>query len=691
MRALNLFIFLFLFFGAISSANAQTSCYYADNISTKVGDYLTYNYTISFDSLNVLFGNTTMDMQLSNTYYFPTYMSWSCNRVSYDYPLYINYKIYDKFGNCTVSGTAVDAIGLSGVIYDNNTSRQIGSWVYYKNDNLAEFYAAYTEYPIGHTLYYLNNFGFPTAGGYCAITGWYVRYPSGFRFSSTLDFVSNFAFRSSVYSGPVWNNILGAVGQYFAGNNLSCTFTMRYISVYNISNLIIYYYPDTKLLNVSFIPNFDGFLAINSTGKGYMFNFSRNVKFSAFIPYINSTINIYDAKQSLLYTLNLKPKLSCLDEPVSGIYMLKLKDLAGNQILNFKIIYTNNIYISDSNGAVTVPSLINANITVLPFFRSDLAFNTTVTTAQAETWLTAPVYVYTVKIKARYVPLTGGELPIGFNYAFNGQEYADKVNLTNPSIAVGGTAYDNATVQLLAGNYQLTLKTTLNYLGADLLTRQINYNLSLFDDNYYRELTWYTGLFGDSINQTGANMPILSVTVVDQNSKPVANAYIYLNDTNNTNLAIKSTDESGNAIFYVQSGQNYTISVYYNNVFKATKTVYYPADQLAVQVNFQIYISAAEAQQGIPSNLTQEQIQNQISSILMLVLTNYAVWAFVFIIIFAAYAAKISGSPEIGILTAVICIGVFTFIVPWLPVQIIALIGVLAGVLLGLRIVRRSE
>jgi hypothetical protein len=75
---------------------------------------------------------------------------------------------------------------------------------------------------------------------------------------------------------------------------------------------------------------------------------------------------------------------------------------------------------------------------------------------------------------------------------------------------------------------------------------------------------------------------------------------------------------------------------------------------------------------------------------LAVTLTNYALWAFVFIIIFASYASKVGGT-EIGILVAIIGIAVFTFIVPWLPVQIIALIGVVAGILFGLRLVRRSQ
>jgi hypothetical protein len=463
--------------------------------------------------------------------------------------------------------------------------------------------------------------------------------------------------------------------------------------MYNtVKNLNITYYPDSKVLNVSFITNFPGYVGIKSANANYTYAFEKNTPFSAYIPYINYTLNIYDNNSNLLYAIYL-PKasgLSCLDQPDTGVYSVRLNDAAGNLIFNFKIIYANQTFISDTNGIVNMPKLTNATITVIPLFRQDLAFNTTLTTQPGITYITVPIYTYTIKINTRYVYITGEQIPIVFNYVFNGQEYADKINLTNPSIAIGGNAYDNTTVQLLAGNYQLTLKTTLNYLGTDLITKQINYNLSLFDDNYYRELTWYTGLFGDSINQTGANMPVLSVTVIDQYSKAVSNAYIYLNDTNDTNLVIKPTDNNGNAVFYVQSGADYKISVYYGGEFKATKTITYPPDQIAVQVNFQIFISPTQQWAQTGQNLTQEEVQSNISNILLVILTNYAIWAFVFIIIFAAYAARIGGT-EIGILVAVIGIAIFTFIVPWLPVQIIALIGVVAGIMFGLRLVRRSQ
>jgi hypothetical protein len=118
-----------------------------------------------------------------------------------------------------------------------------------------------------------------------------------------------------------------------------------------------------------------------------------------------------------------------------------------------------------------------------------------------------------------------------------------------------------------------------------------------------------------------------------------------------------------------------------------------------VQLTIQISLSQQE-QQALSGQQTQpgqnittpspQETQNQITNILSVILTNYAVWAFIFIIIFAAYAAQVGGT-EIGILVAIIGIAVFTFIVPWLPVQIIALIGVVAGILFGLRLVRRSQ
>jgi len=700
MRALKFFIFLMIFFGTISSVNAQSSCnYYQNKVEFITTQYLTHNYNLTFNAAAGT-GNTTPDFKISSSYYFPVYISWSCKFPSdAQSDFYVKFKTYDKYGNCTVENMWTDDIGFAGVIIDNRTGKQIGGWSYYKYSNYDTiFVATYNEYPINTTLYYLNTFGWPLTASYCAVTGWGVCvnvYPSpGMTANPSVPLIENFIWRWGKAIPEYWGTVLGAYGKYKPSNTVPCTFTMRYIIIYSLNQFNITYNRDSNLVNISFIPNFDGYIRINNGQLNFTYNFGKNVPFSIIIPFINYTFNLYDINNNLVFSYDLRQfsSLSCLGQPDTGMYPVRLMDAAGHYILNFKIIYTNQTFLSDTNGVINMPRITNATITVIPFYRPDLQFNTTVTTGTGTVYITAPYYVYTIKIKARYVPITGGELPVVFNYVFSGEEYADKVNLSSPGIAVGGTAYDNVTVQVLAGNYELTLKTTLSFIGfVDLITRQINYNLSLFDDNYYREINWYTGLSGDSINQTGANMPILSITVVDQNSKPVANAYIYLNDTNDAVLGIKPTDQNGNAIFYVQTGQNYTISVYYNNVFKATKTVYYPPDQLAVQVNFQIYISTAEAQQNIPANLTQEQVQSQISNILTVILTNYAVWAFVFIIVFAAYAARISGSPEIGILTAVICIGVFTFIVPWLPVQIIALIGVLAGVLLGLKVVRGRE
>jgi len=695
MRALNLFIFLILFFGIISSVNAQTSCTYRDNLKIVLSSYLTHNFEMAFPGSGVANYGTTFDWKLSNTYYFPTHIIWECNK-TVSSVLYVAYKILDKYGDCTIDagGVTLD-VGFSGVILDeDNSNEQIGGWVYYKfKDNRAEFYASYMNYPVGHTLYYKNTYAFPINIDYCQITNYNIyfsRSSSGIVVNTYNPMLNNFIFHGA---RDYWYNAQIAYSEAPSNTAYNCTLTMNYITYYTLNNLNITYYPNSKVLNVSFTSNFPGYIGIKNVNRNYTFAFEKNTPFNAYIPYINYTLNIYDNNSNLLYSIYL-PKaagLTCLDQPDIGVYSVRLKDAADNLILNFKIIYANQTFVSDANGVVNLPKLTDATVTVIPFFRPDLAFNTTLTTQPGITYIIAPYYVYTIKIKVFYIPLTGEKLPAGFNYAFTGQEYADKVNLTNPNVTVGGTANDNVTVQLLAGNYELTLKTALTYLGADIVTRQINYSLSLFDDNYYRELTWYTGLFGDSIDLNASNLPILSVIVIDQNSKPVANAYIYLNDTNNTNLAIKPTDENGNAVFYVRNGQSYTVSVYYNGVFKALKTINYPADQLAVQVNFQIYIAPGEVQQGVPANLTQEQVQNQITSILTIILTNYAIWAFIFIIIFAAYAAKISGSPEIGILTAVICIGVFTFIVPWLPVQILALLGVLAGVLLGLKVVRGRE
>jgi uncharacterized Tic20 family protein len=70
------------------------------------------------------------------------------------------------------------------------------------------------------------------------------------------------------------------------------------------------------------------------------------------------------------------------------------------------------------------------------------------------------------------------------------------------------------------------------------------------------------------------------------------------------------------------------------------------------------------------------------------IMVNPIVIALFMILLIAGAVAKIGG-PEIGIVAMISCIGIFTFIVPVLPVQILGVIGVAAGVLFGLRLVRK--
>jgi len=638
--------------------------------------------------------------KLTNTSYFPQYIVWQYYPEGENaaHRAFVSFKTYDSNGNCTVDNTWKTNIAFTGIIVQDDNNKTVGYWTYYKKPNYAEMYISWLEYPMNKSFTFYTTSGFPYTA-YCAITGYGLQFFCFDTRVSVPPLLTNF---NIVFLNTHVKTILvGFFEMYTSGTTYNLYFFMRYVTLYTLTNFTVTYFKDSNVIKLEFIPNFNGYIVIKGTSKNYTFNFTKDLQFYTNIPYVGNEIEIYDSLNTFVYKYDLTRFLSCLGTPESNLYTIKLKDLNGNQIYKFKIIYGASEYSSDERGIVSILPLNNANITVIPLDRTDLAFSTTVTTDKPEIWITAPFYIYTVQLVVRQQTIIGTELPAAFKFFITGQEYMDKQNLTNDNFTYENTAYDNYTVQLLPGNYQIQFRTVLYF--PTLSVRIAAYNLSLFDNNYYRRILWKVGILGDSFNETILGNPLLSITVIDQNGKPVKSAEIQVFDQNNESIGIKLTDNNGNAQFYVKNGYNYTVKVYYAGNLKTVKEIEFPADETVIQVTIQISITQQE-QQAVQSgqsgqsgqtgqNITvpsPQEVQNQISSILAVILTNYAIWAFVFIIIFAAYAAKMAGT-EIGILVAIICIAVFTFIVPWLPVQIIALIGVVAGILFGLRLVRRSQ
>jgi len=704
MVSSKIFIFYFLIgiialTGLVENVVAQTSyCSYSRNWTFYVTTDLALNTTQTVTSSCTPYSTQAPGFQLDSATYFPLYVYWQCSGNGED-KLYVQFNTYNNLGSCSVQNVWTRNIALNGKIVDLSNNEIVGYWSYFKNPDHIKMYITWLEYRYGKTFRFVYDGCYPQTL-YCQVTYCYEKFTpcaSYLSISPSPLLLSNFnVIIAGAYPAI---NILG--GHYMfgsGGTTFNCYFYMQYMIVYNITNFNITYYNSSNMLNIKFNTNFDGYAILKGSTKDFKFNFSKNVQINIWNKYIGNILEIYDTTDKIVYKYDLSQLLGCLGQPETDVYYIKLKDLAGNQINRFKIIYEANTYISDNNGTITVPPLINANVTIIPLDRNDLAFNTTITTSGSFIWITAPYYLYTVQLVVRQMPVIGTELPTAFNVRIMGQEYANKQNLTNDNYTFETTAYDNYTVQLLPGNYQINFGTILYF--PSMIVRTNTYNLSLFDNNYYRKIVWRVGLLSDTFNETILTNPILSVTVIDQNYKPVKNAEIQLIDTQNNTIGIKTTDINGNVQFAVMNGADYTVKVFVAGNLKATRTINFPANETVVQVTIQISLTQQEqqalsGQSGQPGqNATvpgSQEAQKQIANILSTVLTNYAVWAFVFIIIFAAYAAKISGSSEIGILVAIVCIAVFTFIVPWLPVQIIALIGVVAGVLFGLRLVRRSQ
>jgi hypothetical protein len=701
------FIFYFLIgiivlIGLAGTAVAQSGyCSYSENRTFYVTTDLALNTTQtvqnSGEPSNWL---PQVAFQLEQTTYFPTYLYWQCNNYGNDRTA-VQFYTYDQYGSCSVFNEWATNIAFNGKIVDTETGNTVGYWSYFKNPDYSKMYITWLEYNYGKT-YRFEQEGCYAHTFYCELGDcgqWMTLYSDALIYDPLPPLLNNFHIMHVNWNG--WwtsTNILG--GHYKLGSyddTFNCFFFMQYMILYNITNFNITYYNSSNMLNIKFNTNFDGYVIIKGATKDLKFNFSKTIDFNVWTKYIGNIIEIYDTTDKQVYKYDISQFLNCLGQPESDVYYIKLKDLAGNQINRFKIVYQGEIYTNNNNGTVTVPPLIGADVTIIPLDRQDLAFNTTITTSTSFTWITAPFYIYTVQLVVRQIPIIGTELPAAFNVKIQGQEYADKQNLTNANYTFEITAYDNYTVQLLPGNYQINFGTILYF--PSMIVRTNTYNLSLFDNNYYRKIIWRVGLLSDSFNETILSNPLLSVTVIDQNYKPVKNAEIQVIDAQNNSVGIKITDNNGNAQFAVMNGVDYTIKVFVANNLKATRTISFPANETVVQVTIQISLTQQE-QQALTEQPSQpgqnatvpspQEAQNQITNILTMVLTNYAIWAFVFIIIFASYAAKMAGT-EIGILVAIVGIAVFTFLVPWLPVQIIALIGVVAGIMFGLRLVRRSQ
>lgn len=631
------------------------------------------------------------NITINNVQYLPTFLYMEALNPYQSTGIYVKYYKPNATGYCILSTTytAYDRLGVSGTVYIKPDNVPIGTWSIVRNGGVTYFAASYyidkitsgQINPIGKNLEYVIQSAWQNNEVDCGIADIRIGQPtltiydqpaSG-RIESILNSITTVTSSKTIplvlsNSINTVNTTVNAKGSFLVIKSVNITITHD-----RTSNIFI-----TDIMN-----NFDGKLYIISPqNKAYDYGFLANRFIEYFIPHYGDTIKINDAMNVTIIGFDLKEKLSCLNPEYVGLKKLKLVDQAGNQIMVFSVKIGDIIYESNSNGFVEVPELKSQSVVVYPLKRDDLNFTATVSTVNDITTITANLYVYTLQILVRQIDILGKTSPASFSYYVNGSEYKQKTTLTNPNFVTQGTGFDSVTLYLLPGNYNIKLRTSTLFFARENTT-----SISLFDSNYYRKLTWTVGLTSDSFNESLQTNPILSVLVVDQKGSPVANAEVQIYDETGYLLAPQATSANGTALFVVNPGHNYTIKVYYAGNLKSIKDIYYPATEIAMHVTIPISITEAE-KSAVQGNQTVTNQGQTAANFLISIMTNFSFIAFIFIILLSAMAAKIGG-PEIGILAIIGSIAVFTFIVPILPVQLLALFGLAAGIMFGIRIVRR--
>jgi uncharacterized Tic20 family protein len=676
---------------AIPASAQDQSCSFSYTGATTSGISPGFSYLAKASSWT---DTNSFSITLNNVQYLPTYLyAKTSGGIDSSTGLYVYYWKPNATGYCVQSTyyTARTNVGISGTVYVKPDSIAIGTWSLVKRTDDAFFAATYDISKLtsgqvslaGKYLEYVIQSAWQSNELDCGI--YQVRYsqpsltvyaqPAGGSLESLL---SNLQLVTSSRSIPlVLSNFISSSanstvlvqGSFLIIRNVNISVTHD-----RISNVLI-----TGIKN-----NFDGNVSITAyNGKEYSYPFIANQYVQYYIPHYGNMLKIRDSGGADITAFDLTEKLSCLNPDLVGLKKLRLVDLAGNQIMLWSVNITGAIYESNSNGYVEVDNLQNQSVTVYPLKRTDLAFTTTVSTLSDITTITARIYVYTLQIAVRQIDITGNPGPASFSYNITGQEYANKTTQTNPNFATAGNAFDNVTLYLLPGNYNIKLRTV-----SLIFTRENTTAVSLFDNNYYRKLVWTVGLTSDGFSQTLLTNPVLSVLVIDQNSQPVANAEVQIYDQSGNLLAPKTTGSNGSAVFSVQPGFNYTIRVYYANNLKAVRDIYFPADETTMHVTIPISITPEEKKAAETGNQTVISRTAETVNWAAGILVNPVVIALFIILLISGTVAK-AGGTEIGLIAMIAGIGLFTFIIPVLPPQILAVIGVAAGVMFGLRIVRK--
>jgi len=313
----------------------------------------------------------------------------------------------------------------------------------------------------------------------------------------------------------------------------------------------------------------------------------------------------------------------------------------------------------------------------MPLFDERLAENKTVTISKGENIVELDNYYYAVQLKAQYKDLLNNIFPIAFSWKIEGVMLPDKETEAG-NLIYGGTAYDNYTVIIPAGYYNVTFKS--NILGFEKSdTKQV----SLLDNNYYKFITFVATLTSTEIEEGNATSAILQVIVQDQYSQKVDNAVIKVYD-NNLLIANQKTVRGVAIIGGLEIGKTYTVEVWFADKKKAEKAV--TINDAATTILFTIHISEDEiitttvTPPPPPGDGGGEGGEEVAQNILAAVVGNYAFWGFLLLCVLSVAAASSAGE-RIGLIVFVGGLGVLTFVIPLLPTAIFMIVAIVAGIL----------
>lgn len=691
--------FLTLFFLLIVGVEAQ-SCSGSTQLSIVYSASNTWTYTATASTGGATNPAIFDLMHFNQTSWIPLYLAGKHNSDTTMF-LQVFYRVLDSGGNCVVN-RSTKLVGCAGNIFLNNTT-YIGGFSLYYYDNIKEWYIYFTyvspldSLPLPANLTFRVANCWPLADYYCAINYYQNYQTQPFTYNYTISELQTFIYKCSISPVSGCNVNVGGVGyrsiQGFGMSHSSgtatATLTARLATVFK-ADVSMEYDANTQTIAINITnANFNGYVVYNNQN----YNISRNQVTIIRSLALSDVLDFYNTLNQKIATINLQSYLSCFKTAqIQETKTLIVKDLAGNRLQSFKVVFAGGeeFVATDFAANVTIMPSGTYNVTIYPLLLP-FAYNTTLTLAPGVNEVTVPVYAYFVNLRVFYRPPPVGSagstvLPLSFYYNYTGEVRPNKTTVVGTVASSVMYANENATVQLLAGNYNFTVKTRIMFAE-----RTKTVNVSLLDDKYNKYITVYFGLAGEEAQIGESISPILRVVVLDQYNNPVNNVTIKVYD-NNSLVANQVARDGAAIVGGVEIGKSYKIEVWLGVVKKAEKTVTVtsPLEQVFIVINLReeerrIIESGGDAVAPAAGTSGNQAFYISLANNL---LTNPAIWGLVIVIALAIIASANAGE-RIGLITFIAGLGVFTYVIPLIPQVIFVVVAIVAFILFSWKVLNK--